>query len=114
MITGSGKSTLISSLLGETFKLNGKMMINSDRVAYLAQQPWIFHGTLRDNILFGLEYDEKKYLEVLEYSALRADLEQLPDGDKTEIGDRGVNLSGGQKQRVNYKLYMNKLMLFIG
>ncbi|XP_060065141.1 ATP-binding cassette sub-family C member 5-like [Ylistrum balloti] len=70
-------------------------------VAYVAQQAWIFHGTLRENILFGKPYKQEWYSEVLHACGLEPDLRKLANGDLTEIGDRGTNLSGGQKQRVS-------------
>ncbi|PVD27619.1 hypothetical protein C0Q70_12785 [Pomacea canaliculata] len=90
---GSGKSSLISSLLGETGK--------SSSVAYVPQQAWIQNATIRDNVLFGKLFNLQRYQQVLRACALEPDLEILPAGDMTEIGERGINLSGGQKQRVS-------------
>ncbi|PVD27667.1 hypothetical protein C0Q70_12834 [Pomacea canaliculata] len=97
---GSGKSSLISALLGETEKLTGEVIIKSS-VAYAPQQAWIQNTTLRDNVLFGKLFNKQKYQQVLRACALEPDLETLPAGDMTEIGERGINLSGGQKQRVS-------------
>lgn len=69
-------------------------------VAYTAQDPWIQNATLKDNILMGREYDEERYNRVLESCALSQDLELLPAGDLSEIGEKGINLSGGQRHRV--------------
>ncbi|XP_041829097.1 ATP-binding cassette sub-family C member 3 isoform X2 [Melanotaenia boesemani] len=97
---GCGKSSLISALLGEMEKLEGEVSIRGS-VAYVPQQAWIQNATLRDNILFGKSYNEQKYRCVLEACALTPDLEVLPGGDMTEIGEKGINLSGGQRQRVS-------------
>ncbi|XP_061612365.1 ATP-binding cassette sub-family C member 3 isoform X4 [Phyllopteryx taeniolatus] len=97
---GCGKSSLISALLGETEKLEGDVSVRGS-VAYVPQQAWIQNATLRDNILFGKLYNEQKYRCVLEACALTPDLEVLPGGDMTEIGEKGINLSGGQRQRVS-------------
>ncbi|XP_054455373.1 ATP-binding cassette sub-family C member 3 isoform X2 [Anoplopoma fimbria] len=97
---GCGKSSLISALLGEVEKLEGEVSIRGS-VAYVPQQAWIQNATLRDNILFGKAYNEHKYRCVLEACALTPDLEVLPGGDMTEIGEKGINLSGGQRQRVS-------------
>ncbi|KAK5851307.1 hypothetical protein PBY51_002110 [Eleginops maclovinus] len=97
---GCGKSSLISALLGEVEKLEGEVSIRGS-VAYVPQQAWIQNATLRDNILFGKDYNEPKYRCVLEACALTPDLEVLPGGDMTEIGEKGINLSGGQRQRVS-------------
>ncbi|XP_077594389.1 ATP-binding cassette sub-family C member 3 isoform X1 [Stigmatopora nigra] len=97
---GCGKSSLISSLLGEMEKLDGDVSIRGS-VAYVPQQAWIQNATLRDNILFGKTYNEQKYRCVLEACALTPDLDVLPGGDMTEIGEKGINLSGGQRQRVS-------------
>uniref|UniRef100_A0A8C3AE20 ATP-binding cassette, sub-family C (CFTR/MRP), member 3 n=1 Tax=Cyclopterus lumpus TaxID=8103 RepID=A0A8C3AE20_CYCLU len=97
---GCGKSSLISALLGEVEKLEGEVSTRGS-VAYVPQQAWIQNATLRDNILFGKPYNEPKYCCVLEACALTPDLEVLPGGDMTEIGEKGINLSGGQRQRVS-------------
>ncbi|XP_072549871.1 multidrug resistance-associated protein 1 [Salminus brasiliensis] len=97
---GSGKSSLLSALLGEMHKQEGAVSIKGS-VAYVPQQAWIQNATLRENIVFGREKKESWYQRVLEACALLPDLEILPGGDATEIGEKGVNLSGGQKQRVS-------------
>uniref|UniRef100_A0A668AGE1 Multidrug resistance-associated protein 1 n=1 Tax=Myripristis murdjan TaxID=586833 RepID=A0A668AGE1_9TELE len=97
---GSGKSSLLSALLGEMEKLEGTVAVKGS-VAYVPQQAWIQNATLKDNIVFGQERKESWYLRVVEACALLPDLEVLPAGDSTEIGEKGVNLSGGQKQRVS-------------
>ncbi|KAM9411393.1 ATP-binding cassette sub-family C member 3 isoform 4-T4 [Salvelinus alpinus] len=97
---GCGKSSLVSALLGEMEKMEGDISIQGS-VAYVPQQAWIQNATLRDNILFGKAYNEQKYRCCLEACALTQDLEVLPGGDLTEIGEKGINLSGGQRQRVS-------------
>lgn len=118
--TGTGKSLLLSSLIGEVDLLDGNVImptaptlaqrndnkankgnwIVSGSVAYVSQNPWLENATLRDNIIFGLPYDEERYNTVIEVCALRKDLDMLEDGDQTELGANGINLSGGQKWRV--------------
>uniref|UniRef100_A0A8C3TFS9 Canalicular multispecific organic anion transporter 2 n=1 Tax=Chelydra serpentina TaxID=8475 RepID=A0A8C3TFS9_CHESE len=97
---GCGKSSLVSALLGEMEKLEGHVAVKGS-VAYVPQQAWIQNATLKDNILFGQQHNEQKYQNVLEACALKTDLEVLPGGDHTEIGEKGINLSGGQRQRVS-------------
>uniref|UniRef100_A0A673I3D3 Multidrug resistance-associated protein 1 n=1 Tax=Sinocyclocheilus rhinocerous TaxID=307959 RepID=A0A673I3D3_9TELE len=97
---GSGKSSLLSALLGEMQKQEGSVSIKGS-VAYVPQQAWIQNATLKDNILFGRDAKDSWYQKVVEACALLPDLEILPGGDLTEIGEKGVNLSGGQKQRVS-------------
>uniref|UniRef100_A0A8C2UEM5 ATP binding cassette subfamily C member 3 n=1 Tax=Coturnix japonica TaxID=93934 RepID=A0A8C2UEM5_COTJA len=97
---GCGKSSLLSALLGEMEKLEGEVAVKGS-VAYVPQQAWIQNATLKDNILFGQAPNEQKYQNILEACALKADLEVLPGGDHTEIGEKGINLSGGQRQRVS-------------
>lgn len=70
-------------------------------VAYVSQQAFIQHATLKDNILFGKMLDKSLYEKVIDSCELNTDLKSLPAGDKTEIGDKGLNLSGGQKQRIS-------------
>ena len=96
---GSGKSSLLYCILGELPKLSGEVKI-CGTTAYVSQSAWIQSGKIQDNILFGMEMDNEKYERVLESCSLKKDLEILPFGDQTVIGERGINLSGGQKQRV--------------
>uniref|UniRef100_A0A8C1FU47 ABC-type glutathione-S-conjugate transporter n=2 Tax=Cyprinus carpio TaxID=7962 RepID=A0A8C1FU47_CYPCA len=97
---GSGKSSLLSAMLGEMEKKSGHVTV-SGSVAYVPQQAWIQNATLKDNILFGHERKDSWYQSVLEACALLPDLGILPARDATEIGEKGLNLSGGQKQRVS-------------
>ncbi|KAK3703287.1 hypothetical protein RRG08_017331 [Elysia crispata] len=87
-------------MLGEMEKLQGTVSVKSS-IAYVPQQAWIQNATLRDNILFGTEHNSRAYDKVIEGCALTSDLDILPGGDMTEIGEKGINLSGGQKQRVS-------------
>ncbi|KAJ1957937.1 Transporter of the ATP-binding cassette (ABC) [Linderina pennispora] len=124
--TGSGKSSLLSALIGEMTLISGSIQlptVNADQsiasnqgyqnvielsreqmaicdIAYVAQEAWLRNATIRENILFGEPYDQQRYEEVLRVCALKPDLRILTAGDQTEIGERGVTLSGGQKQRV--------------
>ncbi|XP_078147164.1 ATP-binding cassette sub-family C member 4-like [Centroberyx gerrardi] len=97
---GAGKSSLLSSVLGELPHDKGVLKVKG-QLTYASQQPWVFPGTIRSNILFGKELNPQKYEKVLRACALKRDMELLPDGDLTLIGDRGATLSGGQKARVN-------------
>ncbi|RKP10579.1 multi drug resistance-associated protein MRP [Thamnocephalis sphaerospora] len=97
---GAGKSSLLSALLGDMVKVGGDVTIKG-KVAYAPQQPWIMNATLRENITFGHDYDPDFYEKTIEACALRQDIEMLPGGDQTEIGEKGINLSGGQKARVS-------------
>ncbi|EYB87408.1 hypothetical protein Y032_0263g589 [Ancylostoma ceylanicum] len=96
---GAGKSSLLSSLLCEARRVSGTLSI-SGKVAYCSQDSWIFSGTIRENILFGYEFDQEKYRKALEISALNNDIAQFPRGDAVLVGDRGTSLSGGQKARI--------------
>ncbi|KAG0351717.1 hypothetical protein BG005_008781, partial [Podila minutissima] len=96
---GQGKSSLLSAIVGEMYKRQGSVTVYGD-LAYVPQQAWIVNATIRDNILFGQEFDKARYDQIIYAAGLLPDLEALPAGDLTEIGERGVNLSGGQKQRV--------------
>ncbi|XP_039098050.1 ATP-binding cassette sub-family C member 11 isoform X2 [Hyaena hyaena] len=98
--TGSGKSSLLSAILGEMHLLEGSVGVHGS-LAYVPQQAWIFGASIRENILMGGQYDRARYLQVLHCCSLNQDLEILPFGDMTEIGERGLNLSGGQKQRIS-------------
>ncbi|KAI1286881.1 ATP-binding cassette sub-family C member 3 [Halotydeus destructor] len=97
---GSGKSSLVSALLGEMEKIRGEVNV-SGKVAYVPQQAWIQNATVKNNIVFTGAVDNAKYEDVLNGCALREDLKILDAGDQTEIGEKGINLSGGQKQRVS-------------
>lgn len=100
-MVGSGKSSMLSAILGEMERANEGSVRVSGSIAYVSQQAWIQNLTLRDNILFGKPFVSKKYKNVIDTCALKADLDILMHGDATEIGENGINLSGGQKQRVN-------------
>ncbi|KAF9134036.1 hypothetical protein BG015_003465 [Linnemannia schmuckeri] len=97
---GQGKSSLLSALIGEMYKRQGTVHVLGS-VAFVSQQAWIQNGSIMDNILFGLPLEQERYDAVIQASCLQQDLEMLPAGDQTEIGERGINLSGGQKQRVS-------------
>ncbi|CAH1169239.1 unnamed protein product [Phyllotreta striolata] len=97
---GSGKSSLLQTILGELDILEGSVTVNGT-VSYISQEPWIFSASIRQNILFGSKYDKSRYDEVLRVCALETDLKQFPDRDLTLIGEKGANLSGGQKARVS-------------
>ncbi|KAJ9679715.1 hypothetical protein PVL29_021588 [Vitis rotundifolia] len=96
---GSGKSTLLAAILGEIPDVQGTIQVYG-RIAYVSQTAWIQTGSIQENILFGSSMDPERYQATLEKCSLIKDLDLLPYGDLTEIGERGVNLSGGQKQRI--------------
>lgn len=109
---GCGKSSLLAALTGELNRQAGLVYI-ADREAgfgLASQEPWIQHASVRDNILFGKDYDPTFYQAVIEACALLDDLNVLPNGDKTEVGENGVTLSGGQKARLALAraVYMDK------
>ncbi|SPQ98048.1 unnamed protein product (mitochondrion) [Plasmodiophora brassicae] len=97
---GSGKTSLLSAMVAEMSHESGSIEFNGS-VGYCPQQAWIQNTSLRDNVLFGQAYDAATYLRTIEDCCLIPDIEALPDGDRTEIGEKGITLSGGQKQRVN-------------
>ncbi|XP_017474879.1 PREDICTED: probable multidrug resistance-associated protein lethal(2)03659 [Rhagoletis zephyria] len=97
---GSGKSSLIQALLGELPAESGSITIHGSS-SYASQEPWLFTGTVRQNILFGLPMDKNRYRTVVKKCALERDFELLPFGDKTIVGERGASLSGGQKARIS-------------
>ncbi|XP_042224815.1 multidrug resistance-associated protein 1-like isoform X3 [Homarus americanus] len=97
---GAGKSSLCSAILGEMEKQSGRVNIKGS-IAYVSQQAWIQNSTLENNILFNYKKDDDRYNSCIRACALVSDLEMLPGGDQTEIGEKGINLSGGQKQRVS-------------
>ena len=97
---GSGKSTLLSAIAGEIADKNGAITCKGT-VVYVPQIAWIFSGTIRENILFGEQYEKFKYDRVIEACALTQDIQGFPDCDQTIVGERGAVLSGGQRARVN-------------
>ena len=97
---GSGKSSLLAALAGDMRRTTGEVVLGASR-AFCPQYAWIQNTTVKENIIFGKDYYPDWYDEVVDACALRADLEMLPNGDQTEIGERGITVSGGQKQRLN-------------
>ncbi|KAJ5095932.1 ABC transporter integral membrane type 1 [Penicillium alfredii] len=97
---GCGKSSLLSALAGDMRVIDGSVRLSTSR-SFCPQYAWIQNTTVRNNILFGKDYDETWYDQVVDACALTPDLEILPNGDQTEIGERGITVSGGQKQRLN-------------
>ncbi|XP_039312480.1 multidrug resistance-associated protein 4-like isoform X1 [Solenopsis invicta] len=118
---GSGKSSMLHLLLRELDPGAGSVILIQDpskniirgnlanyytdnpnlRISYASQEPWLFGGTVKDNILFGQPYDKARYTQVANVCALTKDFRQFPQGDMTIVGDRGVSLSGGQRARIN-------------
>jgi ABC-type multidrug transport system fused ATPase/permease subunit len=96
---GAGKSSLLQALLGELWKNRGEVVVRG-RVAYVAQAPWVMNASVRENIVFGHRWDPAFYELTVEACALIDDFKIMPDGDQTEVGERGISLSGGQKARL--------------
>ncbi|ORX35410.1 putative metal resistance protein ycf1 [Kockovaella imperatae] len=96
---GDGKSSLLGAMLGEMTRVDGSVKIQGD-IAYFSQNSWILSATVKDNIVFGHRFDPEFYDQVIEACALKPDFEVLPQGDMTEVGEKGVSLSGGQKARI--------------
>ncbi|QKX61086.1 uncharacterized protein TRUGW13939_08232 [Talaromyces rugulosus] len=96
---GAGKSSLLQSILGDLWKEHGEVVVRG-RIAYVAQQPWVMNASVRENIVFGHRWDPQFYELTVEACALVSDFKTLPDGDQTEVGERGISLSGGQKARL--------------
>ncbi|XP_023212547.1 multidrug resistance-associated protein 4-like [Centruroides sculpturatus] len=97
---GSGKTSLLMSILGEIPIISGTVSVKG-KISYSSQEAWIFNGTIRENIIFGEEYQEEKYRKVLHITTLEKDIRLFPKGDLTLVGERGVIMSGGQKARIN-------------
>ncbi|XP_026807743.1 multidrug resistance-associated protein 4-like [Rhopalosiphum maidis] len=97
---GAGKSSLIQAILKELPVLKGKISVNGV-ISYASQEPWIFSGTIQQNILFGSPMDQERFKQIIDICALKSDLEHLPLGDETIVGERGITLSGGQRARIN-------------
>ncbi|KAH1550578.1 hypothetical protein KXX57_009402 [Aspergillus fumigatus] len=96
---GAGKSSFLLSMLGDLWKTEGEVVVRG-RIAYVAQQPWVMNASVRENIVFGHRWDPQFYELTVEACALVDDFRNLPDGDQTEVGERGISLSGGQKARL--------------
>ncbi|TPX68327.1 hypothetical protein SpCBS45565_g03207 [Spizellomyces sp. 'palustris'] len=97
---GSGKSSLANAILGEMDRVSGRVALGSRKIAYAAQSPWIVTGTIKDNILFGLPFNEKWFWVVIRACAMERDVSKFANGIHTLIGERGVTLSGGQRARL--------------
>ena len=97
---GSGKTSLLMNILGELPVFSGQVSCIG-KMAYVSQTPWVYSGTVRENIIFGMPFIEEKYNRIIEVCDLRKDLTTFPKHDQTEIGQRGVILSGGQRARVS-------------
>ncbi|KAF2157253.1 ABC multidrug transporter [Myriangium duriaei CBS 260.36] len=97
---GSGKSSFLSALAGDMRKTNGAVIFGASR-ALCSQYPWIQNTSLKQNVTFGKRFDESWYEAVIQACALKQDIDMLPNGDATEIGEKGVTISGGQKQRLS-------------
>lgn len=97
---GSGKSSLLQAMMNEMIKKKGEVKKNG-KIAYVPQEAFLLNDTIRNNIIFGLPFDQGKFDRVLDLCELREDLKTLSGGSETEIGERGINLSGGQKQRIS-------------
>eukprot|EP01028_Stygiella_incarcerata_P007998 TRINITY_DN335_c0_g4_i1.p1 TRINITY_DN335_c0_g4~~TRINITY_DN335_c0_g4_i1.p1 ORF type:complete len:1380 (-),score=414.43 TRINITY_DN335_c0_g4_i1:928-5067(-) len=97
---GCGKSSLLSALLGEMVQTHGSVLRQRVTYGFVPQQAFIMNGTVKENIIFGKPFDIGRYEMAIRVCSLERDLEVLPAGDETEIGEKGINLSGGQKQRV--------------
>lgn len=115
---GCGKSSLLLAILGEMQALEGKVFWsnkNRNSVAYAAQKPWLLNATVEENITFGSPFIKQRYKAVTDACSLQPDIDLLPFGDQTEIGERGINLSGGQRQRicVARALYQNTNIVFL-
>lgn len=96
---GAGKSSFLSTLLGDLYKIKGEVVLRG-KVAYVAQSPWVMNASVRENVVFGYRWDPQFYEKTIEACALKDDFASLPDGDQTEVGERGISLSGGQKARL--------------
>ena len=97
---GSGKTSLLMTILGEIPISSGQMSCTG-KMAYVSQTPWVYSGTVRENVVFGMPFVEEKFNKIIEVCDLGKDLSRFPKRDLTEIGQRGVILSGGQRARVS-------------
>ncbi|KAE9972593.1 hypothetical protein EG328_004908 [Venturia inaequalis] len=96
---GAGKSSLLQAMLGDLWKISGEVVLRGTS-AYVAQSPWVMNASVKENIVFGHRFDPEFYDKTVKACALVEDFATLPDGDSTEVGERGISLSGGQKARL--------------
>ncbi|KAI9786849.1 MAG: hypothetical protein M1839_005080 [Geoglossum umbratile] len=96
---GAGKSSFLQAILGDLWKICGGVVVRGD-IAYVAQQSWVMNASVKENIVFGHRWDPNFYDQTVRACALLEDFESLPDGDRTEVGERGISLSGGQRARL--------------
>lgn len=99
-MVGSGKSSFISTILGELKLLHGSTEVKGS-ISYADQDAWVFGASVRQNIIFGQKFERQRYQKVVKVCALQKDFKQFPQGDQTIVGERGSSLSGGQKARIN-------------
>ncbi|XP_072874035.1 ATP-binding cassette sub-family C member 8 isoform X2 [Chlorocebus sabaeus] len=138
---GCGKSSLLLAALGEMQKVSGAVFWSSSLpdsetgedpsperetatgsdirkrgpVAYASQKPWLLNATVEENIIFESPFNKQRYKMVIEACSLQPDIDILPHGDQTQIGERGINLSGGQRQRISVAraLYQHANVVFL-
>lgn len=96
---GAGKSSILQTMLGDLYKIKGEVVVRGS-IAYVAQSSWVMNASVRENIVFGHRWDPQFYDKTIHACALTEDFESLPDGDETQVGERGISLSGGQKARL--------------
>lgn len=96
---GSGKSSFLQAILGDLWKVRGEVVVHG-HTAYVSQQPWVMNASVKENVVFGHRWDPDFYDRTVHACALVDDFTTLPDGDQTEVGERGISLSGGQKARL--------------
>ena len=96
---GSGKSSLLQAITGDVWKIHGEVSVHGT-TAYVAQQAWVMNASVKENIVFGHRWDPQFYDRTVKACALLEDFKTLPNGDQTEVGERGISLSGGQKARL--------------
>ncbi|KAM9312591.1 cystic fibrosis transmembrane conductance regulator [Gastrophryne carolinensis] len=98
--TGSGKTSLLMMIMGELEPSSGKIK-HSGRISFSPQVSWIMPGTIKENIVFGVSYDQYRYLSVIKACQMEEDISKFPDKDNTVLGEGGITLSGGQRARIS-------------
>ncbi|KAG1652393.1 Multidrug resistance-associated protein 4 [Nymphon striatum] len=97
---GSGKTSLLKTVLKELVINLGSVKVRG-KIAYASQQSWIFSDTIKNNIIFGSKFNDKRYMDVIDACCLSKDINDMPNADETVVGERGIRLSGGQRARVS-------------